>query len=56
MDKVNVADAKKGNIVWMGRLESSHYQIAGDKGAVVTEYGAFHSNDNNRYTNPNVGF
>ncbi len=56
VDKVNVADAKKGNIVWMGRLESSHYQIAGDKGAVVTEYGAFHSNDNNRYTNPNVGF
>ena len=54
VDKVNVADAKKGNIVWMGRLESSHYQIAGDKGAVVTEYGAFHSNDNNRYTNPNV--
>ena len=53
---MSVADAKKGNIVWMGRIGAKHYQIAGPEGAVVTEYGAFHSNDNNRYTNPSVGF
>ena len=55
-NKVSVADAKKGNIVWMGRIGARHYQIAGPEGAVVTEYGAYHSNDNNRYTNPSVGF
>ena len=54
--KVVCADSKEGNVVWLPRLESSHYQIAGPEGAVVTEYGAFHSNDNNRYTNPKVGF
>ena len=56
VNKVSVADAKKGNVVWMGRIGARHYQIAGPEGAVVTEYGAFHSNDNNRYTNPSVGF
>ena len=56
VNKVSVADAKKGNIVWMGRIGARHYQIAGPEGAVVTEYGAYHSNDNNRYTNPSVGF
>lgn len=56
VNKVSVADAKKGNIVWMGRIGARHYQIAGPEGAVVTEYGAYHSNDNNRYTNPAVGF
>ena len=56
VNKVTPACSKKGNVVWMGRLESRHYQIAGPEGAVVTEYGAFHSNDNNRYTNPDVKF
>lgn len=56
VNKVSVADAKKGNVVWMGRIGARHYQIAGPEGAVVTEYGTFHSNDNNRYTNPSVGF
>ncbi len=54
--KVTPIDAKRGNIAWLSRLESSHYMIGGPDGACVTEYGAFHSNDNNRYTNPKVGF
>lgn len=56
VNKVACADAEKGNIVWLNRLEARHYQIAGPEGAVVTEYGAFHDNDNNRFTNPKVGF
>ena len=36
--------------------EAFHYQIAGDKGAVVTEYGVYHQNEGNRFTNPNVKF
>ncbi len=56
VSKVACADAKKGNVVWLNRLEAKHFMIAGPEGAVVTEYGAFHSNDNNRYTNPKVGF
>jgi len=54
--KVSKADSKVGNTVWLNRLEASHYMIAGPEGAVVTEYGAFHDSDNNRYTNPKVGF
>lgn len=56
VNKVKCADAKEGNVVWLNRLGARHYMIAGPDGAVVTEYGAFHSNDNNRYTNPKVGF
>ena len=56
VNKVKCADAKEGNVVWLNRLCARHYMIAGPDGAVVTEYGAFHSNDNNRYTNPKVGF
>ena len=53
---VTPINAKSGNIAWLSSLESSHYMIGGPDGACVTEYGAFHSNDNNRYTNPKVGF
>ena len=56
VNKVVCADAKQGNVVWLNRLEARHYQIAGPEGAVVTEYGSYHSNDNNRFTNPKVGF
>ncbi len=56
VNKVNVADSDKGNIVWMSGIGARHYQIAGPEGAVVTEYGAFHSGENNRYTNPDVKF
>lgn len=54
--KVTAADAKKGNIVWLNRIGAKHYQIAGPEGAVVTEYGSFHQNEGNAFTNPNVKF
>ena len=56
VNKVSRACSKEGNTVWLNRTEASHYMIAGPSGAIVTEYGAFHDNDNNRYTNPNVAF
>ena len=56
VNKVCVADSKKGNIVPLNRKEAFHYQIAGDKGAVVTEYGVYHQNEGNRFTNPGVKF
>jgi len=54
--KVTIVDAKKGNVAWLSRIGSFHYQIAGPDGAIVTEYGAFHNTPGNRYTSPNVGF
>ena len=56
VNKVAVADAKKGNIVWLNKLGARHYQIAGPEGAVVTEYGSFHGPNAQRFTNPNVKF
>lgn len=56
VNKANLACAKKGNVVWLNRLEARHFQIAGPQGAVVTEYGAFHSGDGLKFTNPKVAF
>jgi len=53
---VSVACAKKGNVVWLNRVEAFHSQIAGPEGAIVTEYGSFHQNEGNKFTNPNVKF
>lgn len=54
--KVTPTCAKKGNVVWLNRIGAKHYQIAGPRGAVVTEYGSFHQNEGNVYTNPAVKF
>lgn len=54
--KVCVADANKGDVVRLNRQLAFHYQIGGPQGAVVTEYGVYHQNDGNRYTNPDVKF
>lgn len=54
--KVTLACSKKGNVVWLSKTLARHSQIAGPRGAVVTEYGAFHGNNAQRFTNPNVKF
>ena len=41
-----------GDISSLQVLESRHFLMAGDEGAVVTEYGTFHDNDGLRFTNP----
>lgn len=54
--KVSHSSAKKGNVVWLNKTLARHSQIAGPEGAVVTEYGAFHGNNAQRFTNPGVKF
>jgi len=41
-----------GDISSLQVLESRHFLMAGDEGAVVTEYGTFHDNAGLRFTNP----
>ncbi len=56
VSKVSKASSCEGNVVWLNRLTARHYQIAGPLGAVVTEYGSFHSQDGVKFTNPSVKF
>lgn len=36
----------------LNRLEAFHFMVAGDEGALVTEYGTFHDMDGLRFSNP----
>ena len=45
---------KVGDISALQELESRHFLMAGDEGAVVTEYGTFHDNAGLRFTNPDA--
>ncbi len=40
----------------LSRAESSHFMIAGEHGAIVSEYANYHDNDGLKFTNPNVVF
>jgi len=55
-NKVIKISAEKGNIAQLNRQEARHSQIAGPEGAIVTEYGVFHGNNAQRFTNPGVKF
>ncbi len=54
VNKVALSTAEKGNVIWLNRLEAFHFQIAGPEGAVVCEYGTYHQNDGNRFTNKKI--
>lgn len=41
-----------GDISALKELESRHFLMAGEQGAVVTEYGTYHDNGGLRFTNP----
>ncbi len=56
VSKVNPSCAKKGNVVWLNRPTAFHSQIAGPEGAIVAEFGTYHQNEGNRFTNPDVTF
>lgn len=43
-----------GDISELKQLESRHFLMAGEQGAVVTEYGTYHDNDGLRFTNPDA--
>jgi hypothetical protein len=45
---------KVGDISALTQLESRHFLMAGDEGAVVTEYGTYHDNAGLRFTNPDA--
>jgi hypothetical protein len=45
---------RTGDISSLQEIESRHFLMAGDEGAVVTEYGTFHDNDGLRFTNPDA--
>jgi D-lyxose ketol-isomerase len=47
---------QEGEIDWLKRPTARHFMIAGPQGAIVTEYGTYHTNDGLRFTNPGVKF
>lgn len=59
-DYVTVADhcdeIKLGEWLPLSQSESRHFLMAGDQGAIVTEFGTYHDNDGLNFTNPNVVF
>lgn len=40
----------------LGRVESPHFMMAGNLGAIVSEYANYHDGEALRFTNPNVTF
>lgn len=47
---------KEGEVDHLGADCMNHFIMAGPKGAIVTEFATFHSNDGLRFTNPKVKF
>lgn len=47
---------KLGEVDSLKRATAKHFMIAGPEGAIVTEYGTFHTNAGLRFTNPDVKF
>ena len=43
-----------GDLSALKESESRHFLMAGEQGAIVTEYGTYHDNDGLRFTNPNA--
>ncbi len=41
-----------GDLSALKESESRHFLMAGEQGAIVTEYGTYHDNDGLRFTNP----
>lgn len=50
----NGKNLKTGEMNALGALTESHYMIAGPEGAIVSEYGSYHSFDGLQFTNPNA--
>jgi D-lyxose ketol-isomerase len=52
----NVNELKLNGLQTLGRLESFHFMMAGEQGAIVSEYANYHDGAALRFTNPNVAF
>lgn len=48
----NGKNLKTGDMNNLGTLTEPHFMIAGPEGAIVTEYGSYHSGDGLTFTNP----
>ena len=46
----------EGDVVHLNLIESSHFIIAGDGGATITEFASYHDGNGLRFTNPAVEF
>jgi len=56
-DYITVANYRvmnTGDLSALKELGSRHFLMAGEQGAVVTEYGTYHDNGGLRFTNPNA--
>jgi D-lyxose ketol-isomerase len=52
----NVVELKLNGLQTLGRVEAPHFMMAGDQGAVVSEYANYHDGSALRFTNPDVAF
>jgi len=52
----NVNELKLNGLQTLGKLEAPHFMMAGEQGAVVSEYANFHDGSALRFTNPDVSF
>lgn len=52
----NFVVQKVDEMVPLKQLETPHFLLAGDEGAIVSEYASYHDGDGLRFTNPNVVF
>jgi len=52
----NVVELKLNGINTLNRAEAPHFMLAGDQGAIVSEYANYHDGNGLRFTNPNVSF
>lgn len=51
-----VKTVRAGEMDALNRETARHFMLAGDEGAIVTEYATFHDNAGLRFTNPDVKF
>ena len=52
----HVTELKLNGIQTLNRVEAPHFMMAGDQGAIVSEYANYHDGAALRFTNPNVAF
>ncbi len=52
----HVTNVAPGEVATLNRVEAPHFMIAGDKGAIVSEYANFHDGNGLDFTNPDVVF
>ena len=50
----NFEELHVGDLRSLTALEDRHFMMAGEKGAIVTEFGSYHSMDGLRFSNTNA--